>query len=264
MSRPYRRIMSHWLALVSAVLPLGGCANRPSSMLPVPPSVEVPYSRIAPLMTADTGDPAWQHAAALELVPPLPGDVPAVIGRTTVRLLHRNNTLFVRFECEDDHVESPYRTRDDPLHRADVVEVFIDFVGDCQEYFEVQVSPHGIVFDQRIRLSAPPTSDAAGVLTDEFRRAHFTAESAFNFEEMKIATLIHSEADRPYWRADIAIPLPVDSIDRGRTIRANFIRYDYGSGVAPRLNVHNWSATSAGRPHVSPIRAGYLRLIREP
>jgi len=260
----YCRVVGKWFAIVSALIFLGGCVNRATSMLPVPPSAEVPYTRISPLMTADADDPAWQHAVAFALVPPLPGDVPAVIGRTTVRLLHRDNTLFVRFECEDDHIESPYTKRDDPLHRADVAEVFIDFAGDYREYFEVQVSPHGIVFDQRIRLSAPPTSDSAGVLTDDFRRAHFTAEPAFKLEDMKVASFIDSQADRPFWRADLAIPLPADSIDRRRTIRANFIRYDYGSGDAPRLHVHNWSATSAGRPHVSPTRAGYLRLSRKP
>lgn len=96
-----------------------------------------------------TGDaPDWTGIAAIELADVVTGAVPRM--RTAIRSCWTDTTLYIRFECEDDCVVSPYTKRDDPLFEADVVECFIDTAGSGRSYYEFNLSPHNVVFDSYI------------------------------------------------------------------------------------------------------------------
>ncbi|MFW5434954.1 carbohydrate-binding family 9-like protein [Paenibacillus apiarius] len=96
-----------------------------------------------------SGDaPDWAGIAAIELADVAAGTRPRM--RTAARSCWSDTTLYIRFECEDDCVVSPYTKRDDPLYEADVVECFIDTAGMGRAYYEFNLSPHNVVFDSYI------------------------------------------------------------------------------------------------------------------
>lgn len=68
---------------------------------------------------------------------------------TTVALSYDAEYLSILFSAADDHVVATYSAYGDPLYEEDVVEVFVapEHPG---EYFEVEVSPIGTMFDARI------------------------------------------------------------------------------------------------------------------
>ncbi|MFL1674365.1 carbohydrate-binding family 9-like protein [Paenibacillus dendritiformis] len=69
------------------------------------------------------GEPNWKEAEAAVLADVVTGEAPRY--RTQVQACWSERTLYLRFECEDERVVSPYTKRDDPLFEADVVECFI-------------------------------------------------------------------------------------------------------------------------------------------
>lgn len=94
------------------------------------------------------GEPNWKETEAAVLADVVTGEAPRY--RTQVQACWSERTLYLRFECEDERVVSPYTKRDDPLFEADVVECFIQPGEDGAAYYEFNISPHNIVFDSRI------------------------------------------------------------------------------------------------------------------
>jgi hypothetical protein len=67
--------------------------------------------------------------------------------RTTVRILHDRERIYVAFECEDPDVWTDHRGRDSHMWTEDVVEVFIDPDPRDPGYVELEVNPLGDLFD---------------------------------------------------------------------------------------------------------------------
>jgi hypothetical protein len=65
------------------------------------------------------------------------------------RVVFDDTHLYVAFQVTDRNLQSPHRNADDHLWEQDCVEVFLDPDGDGRNYFEIQVSPRGVVFDTR-------------------------------------------------------------------------------------------------------------------
>ncbi|MCA9576797.1 MAG: carbohydrate-binding family 9-like protein [Sandaracinaceae bacterium] len=65
------------------------------------------------------------------------------------RVVYDDTYLYVAFQVADTNLQSPHRNADDHLWEQDCVEVFLDPDGDGRNYFEIQVSPRGVVFDTR-------------------------------------------------------------------------------------------------------------------
>lgn len=65
------------------------------------------------------------------------------------RVVYDDTHLYVAFQVSDTDLQSPHRNADDHLWEQDCVEVFADPDGDGRNYFEIQVSPRGVVFDTR-------------------------------------------------------------------------------------------------------------------
>lgn len=66
---------------------------------------------------------------------------------TSVKACWTDGDIWIRFECEDDHIVSNMSNHDDPLYLEDVVELFIDEDGHRTIYYEIELSPRNVVFD---------------------------------------------------------------------------------------------------------------------
>lgn len=68
---------------------------------------------------------------------------------TVARVLFDAERVYVGFDVKDAWIKSSFSKLDDHLWEQDAIEVMLDPDGDGQNYFEVQVSPLGVVFDTR-------------------------------------------------------------------------------------------------------------------
>ncbi len=91
-------------------------------------------------------DPVWQRAEVAGPFIISNGSAHAPLA-ATARLAWDETALYVAFEVEDEDLTSPLQERDSDLWAHDVVEVFLDPGGDGLNYYEFQVSPHGVIFD---------------------------------------------------------------------------------------------------------------------
>ena len=117
---------------------------------------------------------------------PMPGDARA-------KLLWDRDHLYALVEVTDEAIHSPYSGRDDPLWKADVVEIFVDADRDRRGYIELQVNPRGAIFDAFFPITRA-------------QKHHFEWSSA-----MRAAVKVDGDAadagsrDRG-WIAEMAIP----------------------------------------------------------
>ncbi len=108
--------------------------------------------------------------AAVRLRRSTDGSVPRLA--TTVSAYYDDRYLNVVFSCADDYVEATLLDHDAPIFEEDVVEVFLA-PGSPAEYYEIDVSPMGTVFDARVEspdgvretMTADAGWDCAGLLT---------------------------------------------------------------------------------------------------
>lgn len=128
--------------------------------------------------------------------------------------------------------------RDAPLYTEEVVEVFLDPIGDLGGYFELEINPLGTVLDLLIRRNA------RGLLKD------------FRWQCEGLRT--HVARTTAGWTAELAIPwsgLSQTAPVAGTHWRANFCRIDRPPGSPRELSA--WSATGQALFHV-PGRFGVL------
>jgi len=93
-------------------------------------------------------EPAWANTGATgPFVNTLTGG--AGIFPASARVLHDATHLYIAFEVQDALLKCRFAARDDHLWEEDAVEVMVDPDGDGKNYFELQVSPTGLVFDTR-------------------------------------------------------------------------------------------------------------------
>jgi hypothetical protein len=92
----------------------------------------------------------WRTPPAAETVRlRLSADGGAPYLSTTVAVYFDDDYLSLVFSGSDDHVVATYSGHDDPLYDEDVVEVFLA-PERREEYFEIEVSPLGAMFDAHI------------------------------------------------------------------------------------------------------------------
>lgn len=167
----------------------------------------------------------------------------------------------MRFVCEDVEIESPFAGRDQPHYKGDVVELFLDPVGDGRNYVELQVSPNNQIFDQQISLDAAPRSDANGRLRNVFLKKHFHPHPEWDMPGLRTATRRVPGG----WIAELAVPAAAfgRSSWRPMTLCAHLMRYDWqhSSSGKRRLIAMNWAPVRYGCPHISPAAMGRLVLL---
>lgn len=190
---------------------------------------------------ADPGRPWWQAVEPLILCETVGGG--ASEQRTSVRTLWDDETWRVLFELEDTRPWSTLTEHDAPLWTEEVVEVFIDPVGDLAGYFEVEINPAGAVVDVVLRRVASGWRKDFGWHVDGLRR--------------------HARLTPTGWAAELAIPFealgaPVPS--PGTCWRVNFYRIDRPGGPGTESRLDAWSPTGVRNFH-RPASFGTLEFV---
>ena len=139
-----------------------------------------------------------------------------------VRVAYDAQNLYCAFDVADDYLKSTFTQPDDHLWEQDAVEIMLDPDGDGRNYFEIQASTGGVVFDTRYdtRRRPPPFGEIAW-------SSHALAKLALD------GTPNDDEADRGYtvemaipWSAFDAGGTPADPPGPGEQWRMNFFVMD--------------------------------------
>lgn len=258
-----------WLLL--ALLLACGCAHRPS-FGSAAYRLQVPRAKVAPQVSADPADPAWQFAPQVQqftlALHSEPGDSPLP---TRVALQWDADWLYIRFICTGPKPYAPFGNKRDGLHyKGDAVEIFCDPVGDGRQYFELQQSPVGGLLDQNTLLTTDAYSDAEGrILPIVFQRDYWP-NLGYDMPGIRGAAQARQTGGQWEWIADFALPAAAVLKRKGLThyepmqLRLNLIRYH---SVAPvgdpgwRLIAMNWAPVTWGCPHQSPAAMGFVTLV---
>ena len=110
----------------------------------------MPSDAVVAVRSPFSMDDPWRSPSAAEplrLRRSVDGGAPRLA--TTVVVSYDDEWLSVLFSAADDHVVSNYVEHDDPLYEEDVVEVFLAPLRPT-DYFEIEVSPIGTMFDASI------------------------------------------------------------------------------------------------------------------
>ena len=160
---------------------------------------------------------------------------------TSVRVAWDADEMRVLFHAADTQIRATLTARDAPLYTEEVVEVFLDPVGDGRCYFEIEVNPLNAVLDLVLRRN----------------RSGYAKDISWDCEGLR--TCVRRDADA--WSAELAIPFPSLAAappDPGTTWRANFLRIDRPPGVPRELSA--WSPTGIANFHV-PEQFGIIEFL---
>ncbi|MEQ1859790.1 MAG: carbohydrate-binding family 9-like protein [Chthoniobacteraceae bacterium] len=149
------------------------------------------------------------------------------------------SALCVRFECVDREPWATITQRDGPLWEEEVVEVFLDPVGDGACYFEIEVNPLGTVLDLVLRRN----------------RSGYRKDFAWDCEDLRVE-VGHTPGG---WNAELVIPFAsvvAEPPRVGSEWRVNFTRIDRPRDRERELSA--WTPTRLATFH-APERFGVLR-----
>jgi hypothetical protein len=135
---------------------------------------------------------------------------------TSVAVWYDDDYLSVLFSAADDHVSATHLQHDAPLYEQDVVEVFVA-PESIADYYEIEVSPRGTIFDARIH--------SPGGVRDTMK-----VDRAWNCEGLFAVVRQIVESDG-VTSIDTLIRIPFAALGRstpapGEEWRANFFRID--------------------------------------
>lgn len=222
-----------------------------------PPAYYCVYTKEPVVVDGRLDERFWQHVPPLILGNSYDGSGGSP--RTIVRACWTDHQLLVAFECEDEDIWGTHKERDAPLYDEEVVEVFLSPTGDVRSYFEIEVSPHNVVFD-------------AAIHNPDLNRETMVTELAWTCSGLRTAVAIDGvvhdtpprsrskQGPRGHWSVEMAIPFSALGLEGpptpGAEWRVNFYRIDRGRREAYLA----WSPT-VKKPadfHV-PDRFGALR-----
>ncbi|MES2571557.1 MAG: carbohydrate-binding family 9-like protein [Verrucomicrobiota bacterium] len=190
-------------------------------------------------LSADPGSVFWRGIPAVALFEAIKGEAPRQA--TTVRCAWDRSELRLLFDCEDDHIVATLTERDGPLYTEEVIEVFLDPVGDLEGYFEIEVNPLNAVLDLVLRRT----------------RSGYAKDFSWQCEGLR--SEVRKNAAR--WSVELSIPftslLPEPPV-HGSRWRANFCRIDRPPGRPRELSA--WSPSYRDSFH-TPERFGFLEFI---
>jgi hypothetical protein len=157
---------------------------------------------------------------------------------TRVRSVWDGSEWRVLFEVDDTHVWATFTERGALLYQEEVVEVFVDPVGDFETYFEIEVNPLNAVLEVVARRN----------------RSGYLKDFAWRCDGLRTAV----RRTETGWCAELAIPfrsLVADPPQPGASWRANFCRIDRPPAVERELTA--WSSPGRASFH-TPERFGVV------
>ncbi len=199
--------------------------------LPGLPSLACRHGAPGPV-EANAQHPAWRAVEPVALLENLAGVVPAQA--TRVRTLQDAGRWRILFEADAHAPWATLTARDAQLWTEEVVEVFIDPVGDGMGYFEVEINPLGAVVDLVLRRTA----------------SGWRKDFAWNVAGLAS----HARRTPEGWVAELSIPFnalgPEDVPPPGARWRVNFLRIDRPDGPgSERRELSAWSPTGMANFH---------------
>jgi len=185
---------------------------------PPPGTVHVPRA-IGPIaIDGVASDPAWAAAVTSPELATAEGSADPV-GKATAKLTWDDEFLYAFVSVTDSDVVSEYRNHDDPLWKADCVELFIDADGNRRGYIELQVNPNNATFDSWFAVTRAQGGDPSW-------------DSGMQTAVKLRGTTAPGDTDQG-WDAEIAIPWQAV---RGRDA-AMAVRLPPGVGDRWRMNI---------------------------
>jgi hypothetical protein len=204
---------------------------------PQAPPVDIPYAAAAPVIDGKfENEAAWKSAVSLKAF------VNTIKGtpfrqKTDVKLMWDDKNLYVAFTAQDKNLKTQYTKHDDELWHDDAFEIFLDPKGDKKDYYELQVSPKGVIFDAYLPKYRKNQNDWSSNM-----KAAVAVDGTINDE---------SDTDTG-WSGEIAVPF--ESMKKGGGVppapgdiwTANFFRIDTGG---KKKEYSAWSAPMRGDFH---------------
>lgn len=217
------------------------------------PAMNATFASAAPSIDGRLDEPAWANAASTSSFVNTMDGSPSDLGGTAKVAWDRDN-LYIAFDLADTFLKATETGRDAHLWEQDCVEIMVDPDGDARNYFELQVSPVGTVFDTRY---------------DTYRQPQPFGHVDWNSEiraQVQARGTVNDESDDQGYTAEIAIPWssfvtsegqPMSAPRAGDTWRLNFYALDtlrHGSRAS------SWSPPMVGDFHV-PARFGRITFV---
>ncbi len=186
-------------------------APRPTDGLP---RIAVVETRRPPRLDGQLDDPVWSFAETTRaLVDTRSGERAAF--RAFAKLLWDRRYLYVGVDVEDDLLLANMTEHDEHLWEQDCVELMIAPGRSGRRYFEIQVSPRGVVFDARYdsRRSPKPFgrvdwssraragASIRGTLDDDVGDAGYSVEIAIPWQAFSVSPPAIGDT----WRANVYV-----------------------------------------------------------
>ena len=113
---------------------------------PPPGTVYISHAQGPIVIDGVATEPGWAGSAPSPELVTAEGS-PEPVGKATAKLTWDDQYLYLAVSVTDSDIYSEYKKHDDPLWKADCVEIFIDADGNRRGYVELQVNPNNATFD---------------------------------------------------------------------------------------------------------------------
>ncbi|MDD5305844.1 MAG: carbohydrate-binding family 9-like protein [Deltaproteobacteria bacterium] len=201
------------------------------------PSINVPFVTKPPVIDgAFENEEAWKDAAHIDAFVETLSGAPAKRA-TKVLAMWDKEKLYLAVKADDDFLQSKYTKHDEELWHEDAFEMMLDPGEPNKDYFEIQTSPAGIVFDSYL---------------PSYRKNQNEWESGLVVKVKLDGKLNDPAGEDKGWIAEMALPFA--SLKAGGTMppangekwRANFFRVD---ATKDKPLYSAWSAPMRGDFH---------------
>lgn len=130
-------------------------------------TIYIPHTAGPITIDGVTTEAAWLGAPSSPELVTAEGS-PEPVGKATAKLAWDEDNLYLAVNVTDSDIYSEYKKHDDPLWKADCVEIFIDADGNRRGYVELQVNPNNATFDSWFPAGRAAKGDEAwdsGIVT---------------------------------------------------------------------------------------------------
>jgi len=221
------------------------------------PEYDAKRTEEPPIIDGNLNEFQWSQAGQTRRwVHPNTGDAVRRL-RSQARVLWDDEAMYVGLSATDRDIWATMTERDSDLWEEEVLELYLDPVGDGRNYVEIQINPLGTIFD----ATFPSTDQRSG--------EHLAAARALNIEGMEAAVSVSGTVDNRddtdrRWSAEFRIPwasLPdIGTPTAGTVVPANFYRYD--RSAEGDVTTAAWAPVFGGSFH-QPDKFGHIRLTDE-